>query len=300
MRPDYSLIIPSWNGRSLLEKNLPAVLTAVSGERVEVLVVDNGSSDGSLAWLKNLRAKNLRPLGLHKNFGFAAACNFAAKKARGRWLVLLNNDVVPENGFLKPLRPLLAQKNLFAVSLHEPQFSWANAFFENGFLNHSPGPKTAAPHFSFWASGGSGVFCRQLWRELGGFDLLYHPFYWEDVDLSYRAWKRGYRVIWSPDSVVFHHHESTVRRFPSAYVDLVKQRNELLFYWKNLTSPAFFAEHRRFLIRRLLKKPGYFRVVLAAFLKLPQVLAARRREKREARLTDEQVFLNFSQGDAGV
>lgn len=293
----FSLIIPNWNGKKLLEKNLPSVLTAAKEERAEIIIIDNGSVDESLHYLQDLASQNpsFQIIKLPKNYGFSYAVNLGIKKAQGKIVVLLNNDVAPKKDFLFPLKKHFANPQVFAVSLNEPQFSWARGEFKNGFFAHQPGPKTQKTHLSLWASGGSAAFNRKLWLKLGGFDRIYHPFYWEDVDLGYRAWKRGYQVLWEPRSIVHHHHESTVSRFSPKYIDLIKQRNELLFIWKNITSSQLTNEHKKALLKRIIKSPGYLKIFLAALAKLPQVLSRRRQEKKESQLTDEKIFKLFIQ-----
>jgi GT2 family glycosyltransferase len=292
---DFSIIIPTWNGRLLLEKNLPRVLAAVRGQKAEIIIVDDGSTDQTAKFLKNLVFKDLMNqfIELNRNYGFSHACNLGVSKARGEIVVLLNNDVVPERNFLEPLKKDFKNPKIFAVSFHEPQFSWAQAFWQAGFVQHRPGPKTKKACFSFWASGGSAAFRKIIWLELGGFDYLFQPFYWEDVDLCYRAWKRGFQILWEPDSIVHHRHESTISQFSPRYVSLITQRNELLFVWKNIVSPGLFKEHQQALIKRIFKNPGYSRIFLAAMVKLPQVLPQRSQEKREARLKDEEIFELF-------
>jgi GT2 family glycosyltransferase len=296
---EFSIIIPTWNGKKLLQKNLPKVVEAVSDQKAEIIVVDDGSTDGTAAYLKNLKPKSsmIRIIRLKENQGFASACNLGVKNSSGKIVVLLNNDVIPEKGFLKPLQKDLSDPKVFAVSCNEVGGKWGGpprANFENGFLHYTPGKKTKKTVHSLWASGGSAAFDRKTWFKLGGFDLLFSPFYWEDIDLSYRAWKRGYRVLWEPESRVSHRHESTISRLSESYVSLIKQRNELLFLWKNITSPKLILEHKKFLLKRAIKHPGYFRVVLSALVKLPQVLARRREGRREGRkqaqLTDRQIL----------
>lgn len=290
-RPVFSIVIPTWNGLGLLKKNLPQV-AAAAGKRVELVVVDNGSSDGSAAWIKKNFPEAVL-IGLSRNYGFGPACNLGMEKANAELVVLLNNDVVPEKDFLKPVQKIFADKRVFAVSLNEPQFSWAAASFEEGFFHHFPGPRTSQTHVSLWGSGGSAVFRREYWRRLGGFDPLYHPFYWEDVDLGFRAWKRGWRVLWEPKAVVHHRHEGTVSRFSPRFVALIKQRNELLFTWKNITDSELTRKHLKALVRKLVAHPGYLKIVLAALVKLPSVLVRRRREKAAAVLSDQQIFTFF-------
>ena len=288
----FSIIIPNWNGKSLLEKNLPAVLETTADE---VIVVDNGSTDGSVAWLKKTKQQKaiLRVVELEKNYGFGYACNLGAGQAKGEIVVLLNNDVVPEKDFLTPLGEDFQDQKVFAVSLGELQWSWAKGGWVGGFIEHRPGPKTKTPHLSFWASGGSGAFRKNLWKKLGGFDEIYRPFFWEDLDLSYRAWKRGYKIIWDPRAVVHHCHGQTVSRFPQNYVRLISQRNQLVFIWKNITSSKMFFEHFVFLLKRLFVQPKSWRQFLAAMIKLPKVLPKRIKEIKEGSISDEEVFRLF-------
>jgi GT2 family glycosyltransferase len=279
MKNFYSIVIPTWNGRRLLEKNLDSVLVTGADE---VVVVENGSSDGSLEYLQERRKrfKSLKVVSLAKNLGFGRGCNLGVEKTRGEIVVLLNNDVVPEGNFLEPLKKDFADPQVFAVSCCEPQWSWAKVEWRDGFLRHSVGQKTAKTHDSFWASGGSAAFRKSIWAELGGFDPLYAPFYWEDVDLCYRARKRGYKILWEPKSVVYHQHEGTIGvKFSKSYVDLIKQRNELLFIWKNITNKKRFAEHKQALWRRMVEHPGYIKVVLAALKKFSEVRVKREKEK---------------------
>lgn len=291
----FSIIIPNWDGKKLLEKNFLKVLTSV-GKDTEIIVVDNGSTDGSLDYLQEMVLKNppLRIVRFNQNYGFAYACNEGVKKTRGDIVVLLNNDVIPTKGFLRPLVNDFSDPSVFAVSFNEPQFSWAKGIFENGFLKHVPGPKSKKTHSSFWASGGSAAFRKRIWQELGGFDPLYYPFYWEDIDLCYRAWKRGYQILWEPRSIVHHQHQSTVSRFSKGYIDIIKQRNELFFIWKNMTSKKLINEHRKFLVKRLVKNPGYLKVILAALLNIARVFSRRLQEKNETKLSDEDIFTLFA------
>ncbi|MBM3208986.1 glycosyltransferase family 2 protein [Candidatus Shapirobacteria bacterium] len=290
---DFSIVIPNWNGEKLLRKNLPKVLAAHANE---VVVVDDGSTDGSTEFLKKISPKEakLRILGLKKNYGFVYACNLGMKEARSEAVVLLNNDVIPQEDFLRYISSHFQDPNLFAVSLHEPNWSWAKIEWKRGFFDHSPGIKSRVAHVSGWASGGSAVFRKSIWEKLGGFDQIYHPFYWEDIDLSYRAWKRGYKIIWEPKAIVHHEHEQTVSRFSPDYVRRISERNQLLFIWKNISDPKMILEHKFFLGRRLMFYPGYWRPFLAALAKFPQVLPRWLRERKEKKVADREIFVEFT------
>ena len=288
----FSIIIPNWNGKQILEGNLPEVLATGAQE---VIIVDNGSTDGSIEFLENLEKEGkIRLISLKKNFGFVYACNLGVKQAENELIILLNNDVIPSKDFLKPLRTHFKKKNVFAVSLNELQWSWACGQWEKGFVNHFPGNHAKKAHISFWASGGSGAFNKKIWDQLGGFDSLFHPFYWEDVDLSYRAWKRGFKIIWEPKAVVYHEHEGTIGpKFSKRYIELISKRNQLLFIWKNITDLKMTLEHKGYLFLKLLTKPGWWLPFLAALSKLPKILFKRLIEIKQAQVTDRQVFRKF-------
>ena len=87
----------------------------------------------------------------------------------------------------------------------------------------------------FYGGGGSCAFDRAKFLDIGGFDHLYRPFYLEDTDLGYMAWKRGWKVLYQPASVVYHEHRGTIgKRFSNAYIQSVLKKNFVLFAWKNI------------------------------------------------------------------
>lgn len=292
-----SIIIPNFNGETLLEKNLSSVLKAKENSQnhiIEIIIVDDGSRDNSVKTIisKFPQIKLIK----HKiNRGFSASVNTGVRAAKGDLVCLLNSDVLPENNFLESVFLHFQNSKVFAVSLNEiGDFGWAKASFVDGFIEHSTGSKSLTSHNTFWVSGGSGVFRRSIWMELGGMDeRLLSPFYWEDVDLCYRALKRGYMLVWEPGAKVTHIHEATINRFPKKYVQKIMERNQLLFIWKDLTSTNLFRKHIVGLLKRLAKHPGYVRIVLMALGRAGVVIKARKKEKKEARISDEAIFSRF-------
>jgi GT2 family glycosyltransferase len=253
---EVSIVIPNYNGEELLKKNLPKVLACLKnkGNRIkEIIIVDDASTDGSVKLIKE-KFPEVKLIKHKVNRGFSAAVNTGARTAKGKLIALLNNDVIPKEDCLVPVFPHFKNKKIFAVSLHEEGFSWAKGKFENGFVLHEPGPETKEAHETFWVSGGSGVFRRSQWMKLGGMDeKLFSPFYWEDLDLCYRAVKR----------------------------------------WKNLTSPYLFRRHVAGVLTKVVRHPGYIRIVLMALFKMKQVLRARKKEKKETKISDEAIFARF-------
>ena len=286
-----SIVIPNWKGKNLLEKNLPAVLAT---QPDELIVVDDASPDDSVSFLEK-NYPQIKIVKHKKNLGFAQAVNSGVAAAKGEIVALLNLDVVPEKEALRAILPNFEDKEVFAVSFNEPQFSWARIFWKQGFVGHESGQKTDKTHISAWASGGSAAFRKSVWFDLGGFDPLFHPFYWEDIDLSYRAWKRGFQILWEPKAMVHHKHEAIIgKNFSKNYIDFVSRRNQLLFIWKNITDWQMILEHKFFLAPKMIN-PRYWKVFLAAKMKMPKILAGRIKEYRQERVSDKEIFEKFKE-----
>lgn len=248
MEKTISVIIPNFNGRHLLQKNLPLVLKECNG--CEIIVVDDGSSDDSVEFIKK-NFKKIKLVARTKNGGFVKAINSGVEKAEGEWVLLLNSDVRPRENFLKPLLPHLQDKNLFAVGLedfsHEGEKIVTRgrgaAEFKKGFVAHRR--LSSEKGETFWVSGGSGLFNREKFTELGGLDVDYAPFYWEDIDLSYRARKAGYFCFFEPGSKVDHYHEEgAIQKTRSGFfIKTISYKNQFIFVWKNISDPLLLLQH---------------------------------------------------------
>lgn len=291
-----SVVIPNLNGEKLLEKNLPFVLKAKDNPKnniTEIIIVDDGSWDGSVKLIN----KNFPQVKLikHKiNRGFSAGVNTGVRTAKGDLVVLLNTDVIPSDDFLVPIFKHFENNKVFAVSMHEKGFSYAKGYFGAGYIQLAMGDEVSSPHPSFYVSGGSGVFRRSIWMELGAMDeKLLSPFYWEDIDICYRAEKRGYVNLWEPESHVVHNHESTIGKFPKIYVQRIKERNQLLVIWKNIHSPSLMRNHIIGIIRRTVKHPGYLRIIFMALGKIGIAMKARKKELKLDTVSDEAVFMQY-------
>ncbi|QQG42204.1 MAG: glycosyltransferase family 2 protein [Candidatus Woesebacteria bacterium] len=292
-----SVVIPSYNGEKLIEKNLPKVLAAKANPKnqiKEIIIVDDGSIDASVTLIKT-KFPSVKLIKHTKNRGFSAGVNTGVRASKGNLILLLNTDVLPENNFLEPVFKHFMDARTFAVSLHEKGYGWARGYFSEGYIQLGMGEEGNSVHSSFYVSGGSGVFRRSLWVELGGMDeKLLSPFYWEDIDICYRAAKRGYLNLWEPDGHVVHNHESTISKFSKSYVQKVRERNQLLMLWKNIHSKNLIRKHIAGLFMRLIKHPGYIRVILMALGRIGIAIKARKKEIKESKVSDEAVFSKFT------
>jgi len=288
-----SVIIPSFNGRSLLEKHLPAVLTALNywqKQGWEIIVVDDASEDNSIEFLKR-KFPQIKIVIHRKNLRFAGACNSGVKRAKGEIVLLLNNDVSPQKDFLFPLLEKFKEKNIFAVGCLEKEpgkektFGRGEMFFERGLALHRRA-ENQTELTTDWVSGGSGAFNRRKWLVLGGMDRLFRPAYEEDRDLSYRALKRGFKVLFCSESIVFHHHETTNQKaLGEKTMRLSSYKNQFLFVWKNITDFDYLIKHLFWLPYHLIiggiKTKG--EIVFGfgwALSQLPEALQSRRKAKR--------------------
>lgn len=305
-----SIVIPNWNGRDLLEKYLPSVVAAAAGNPDnEILVVDNASTDGSAAFVRE-RFPQVRVLELERNFGFGGGSNAGVRAARNDVVVLLNSDMRVEPGFLAPLLDGFTDANVFAVSCQiffsdparrREETGLAQGWWENGGLRvgHREDPEITSLFPCFYGGGGSCAFDRRKLLELGGFDRIYHPFYLEDTDLGYMAWKRGWKVLYQPLSIVYHEHRGTIgKRFSERHIQGVLKKNFLLFCWKNIHEWSRLAPHLLFTAAGVVftaffgdsPEQANLRGLWKAVLQLPRAMAARRRARALAAVSDTEAF----------
>ncbi|HUK89745.1 MAG TPA: glycosyltransferase [Blastocatellia bacterium] len=371
-RDGVSIVIPSWNGRHLLERFLPSIIGAAeqclrkSVSAVEVIVVDDGSTDGTVEWLSGQAfieaddsrsappiaaptrdaptrdapaghgAGGLPSVDIHEqgpmpqtngaapepkfwfirnanNLGFGRSCNKGFAQAHYPLVMLVNNDVELGSDCLSALLENFADAATFAahcktVDLRSGEECGTGKLgaFSKGFIrvHQSYIPRAplaeskAGPLYSMFATGGSAMFDRAKFLELGGFDELLAPFYWEDVEVSYRAWKRGYRIVYEPRAIARHQISSTIGRLNAGQVRRVQQRNRLLFHWINLHDRRMLASHLLWVFLLALSapfrlQPGFCVALGHALRSLPSVRPRRRQEKLASKLSDRQIFEIF-------
>jgi O-antigen biosynthesis protein len=305
-----TIVIPNWNGRDLLEKYLPSVIASIEAHPdSEIIVVDNGSEDSSAAFVRE-RFPQVRVLALDRNLGFGGGSNAGFRAALHDIVVLLNSDMRVEPQFLAPLLNGFNDDKTFAVACQiffsdptklREETGLTEGWWSQGALRvrHRAEPTIRDLFPCFYGGGGSCAFDRRKFLELGGFDGLLAPFYLEDTDLGYLAWKRGWKVLYQPSSVVYHEHRGTIgKRFSDAYIQTVLQKNYLLFTWKNihdwrrLTAHFFFAWANAmlsWLFGDSPERPSFTGIARAA-LQLPRAMASRSSARELAAISDAEAF----------
>lgn len=244
--PSVSIIIPNFNGKNLLEKNLTNVIEACQSscpQCQEIIIVDDGSTDDSVQFINSLipRQPIIKLITNRKNGGFSSAANQGVKSAHGEIVVLLNSDIYPEKGFIETLLPHFKDPQVFGIGMMDKSVENGQVilrgrgvgWWQRGFYVHQRGEVNQGS--TDWVSGGSGAFRKSIFLQLGGFAVIYNPFYWEDIDLSYRARQAGFKILFEPRSVVTHEHEKgTIKKeFSTNKVILIAFRNQFLFVWRN-------------------------------------------------------------------
>ena len=315
---NVSIVIPTWNGRPLLERFLPSVFAAAdryraaAGAEVEVLIVDDGGTDDTAFWLARTYPRRAELLMKRRNEGFAHACNTGFEFARHEVVLLLNNDVEVDPDAIGPLVRHFAEPDVFGVAALTTNLETGAATgvgkiggFSRGFLRvhqgYMPRERGATGLISIFASGGASAFSTAALRELGGFDTLYAPFYWEDVELSYRAWKRGWRVLFEPESRVRHQVSSTIGKvFPRREVRAVEHRNRLLAHWVHIHDPAMWRSHLRRVALLAIAAPlrgdlAFLDGLAQALARRSEALARRERERLAASRTDRELLALFEE-----
>ena len=263
-QPGISVVIPSREGRHLLERMLPGVKSDLSNG--EIIIVDNGSSDGTAEFLQ--RSHPQVRVDVHAApLSFARAANRGAELARYDRLCLLNNDMEVEPGFFSALDTAFQQDPaLFGAS--------AQIFFPEGVRREETG-KTAmrraetltpddypvfcdlpAPGESFspvlYGSGGCSLYDRRKFLELSGFDEFYEPAYVEDLDLGYRAWLHGWPSVYVAGARVLHRHRATSSRFyTTEQLSSFLEMNHVRFLLRAMQSLEVFVPYYRHAVARV-------------------------------------------------
>lgn len=263
---NISLIVTNWNGLNLLKRNFLSVVQN-SPEAKEIILADDASTDGSVHYISELQKKykQIKIIKNQTNLRFGKNSNNAVKSSTGDYIVLLNNDISPHPGYIKNALKHLYNKDVFGVGFSElGNENWARIFWENGYLQHEPGLDVSKTHISAWISGGGCIIKKSYFLQLGGFDDIYHPGYYEDADMGLRAWKSGYRLLWEPTSVIEHHHESTYSKLSKHEMNYVKERNRLLLTWRNIDDKGLLFQNKLAIIGRIILGPNYLKIVRAA------------------------------------
>ena len=248
--PRVAVVILNWNGKVLLEQFLPS-LGRSSYPNLELVVVDNGSTDQSVSFLQQ-QYPQIKTIILSENLGYAGGYNAALQQVEADYYILLNSDVEVSPGWVEPLIELMETHTNVAASQpkllsfhHKNKFEYAGAsggwidslgypFARGRVLEHCETDHgqydKAAP--IFWASGAAFCVRAKAFHEMNGFDASFFA-HQEEIDLCWRLQRKGYQIYSCPQSVVWHVGGSTLPKGNSQKTFL-NYRNNLWMLAKNL------------------------------------------------------------------
>jgi GT2 family glycosyltransferase len=245
----FSIVIPNWNGIKFIGMCLDSIALSTFKD-YEVIVVDNGSSDGS----KELVAEKypwVRHIKLPDNMGFAIACNEGIKAAKSDYICLLNNDIEVDPDWMAELYEGMERHPECGMGTSKMMFlDNRDVFYNTGDLFHiwsmgggrGQGQKDVGQYdieeYVFGACAGAGVYRRELFEKIGLFDDDFFIFA-EDVDLNLRSQLVGMKSIYLPKAKVYHIGTATVGLYSDRYVYLCK-RNDVFVLIKNFSLRLYF------------------------------------------------------------
>lgn len=229
-----SIIIPSFNGKKLFEELLPSLVKHID-QYIEVIIVDNGSSDGTCDWLKE-NYPQFELVSLTKNLGFTGGVNSGVKIATGKWLLILNNDCFINKSTIESLINHCLKNQFIASS---PLLVDREGILENaGYFvdlkvgkvrlntDHSKTDLDSKKDFVFGLTAACLLIDRRVFSDLGGLDESFHS-YLEDVDLFIRLHRAGYHYGVTGEEKVVHRHMSTSKNMGN-----FKQKQDVKNWWR--------------------------------------------------------------------
>jgi GT2 family glycosyltransferase len=310
--PFFSVIVLNWNGRHLLEECLKSLLSQTFRD-FETIVVDNGSVDGSVDLLQGRRDGEIKLIILASNIGFAGGNNAGMREAKGKYIVLLNNDTAVDSDWLAALHRAISrhpETGMFTPKIlnyyrRDEIDNTGHLIYPDGLARGHNRLEKNDGRFdeereALYPSGCAGVYKKEM---LDGIGLLDETFfaYGEDVDLGLRARWAGWECYYVPDAVVYHKYSATTGEYSPRKAFLV-ERNRIWILVNNfplreiLLSPFFTAYRcglhlvgavsgrgasgkfaREFSVGRLLLTIG--KAEVAAIIGLPRVFQMRRKRK---------------------
>ena len=239
-----TIIIPNYNGLKFLDECIRS-LKAQTYSNFRILVVDNGSQDGSAEWL---REKNIDTIFLEKNTGFSGAVNVGIRESHTPYVILLNNDVRADEYFVAELVRAIGQSDkIFSVSSRMIQMYHPDLLDDAGDMysilgwayQRGVGQRLNCcrrPCRVFSACAGAAIYRREVFDEIGYFDEM-HFAYLEDMDVGYRARIAGYDNVYCPEAIVWHVGSGTSGSKYNPFKVKLAARNNVYLYYKNMPAP---------------------------------------------------------------
>jgi GT2 family glycosyltransferase len=241
--PLFSVVVLNWNGRHLLEECLSTIRSQTFGN-FETIVVDNGSTDGSADWVKDHWAESVSIVALSSNLGFAGGNNAGIRRARGRYVTLLNNDTAVAPGWLAAMDEAVRRHpdaGMFTPKIlnyyrRDEIDNTGHLIYPDGLARGRDRLEKDDGRFdgegeTLWPSGCAGVYKKEMLDEIGLLDDLFFA-YGEDVDLGLRGRWAGWTCFYVPSANVYHKYSATTGMY-SPEKAFLAERNRIWLLFKN-------------------------------------------------------------------
>ena len=323
-----SIVIPHWNNVDILSECLESI-SATDFDSVETIVVDNASTDNSVASVRS-NYPNVKLIENEKNYGYAGGCNIGAEAASGDYLIFLNNDTVQEKDWISNLiKTINSNDKIAAVQPKILNYYNRNIFdYAGGSGGHMDiycFPFARGRIFSFqendegqynnkekcfWSSGTCFMVRRELFQKAGGFDDSFFA-HMEEIDLCWRLYAMGFEVWVEPDSVVYHKNALTLPMHSHKKYYL-NHRNSLLMLLGNYSIknvfligiPRLILEKIACLYSILMLDWRHFTAILRSLFWIifhPNVIMKKRKSFSKIRtITDKKIMENMMQSSIVV
>ncbi|MBI5573995.1 MAG: glycosyltransferase [Elusimicrobia bacterium] len=291
---------------------MPSVIDALKnyqGES-EIIVVDDNSSDKSVEEIKKFKGVNV--IQMKSNGGFAHTCNKGLFVARYGVVLFLNNDVSLSKNFFHFFSDHFNDPAVFAVTVKSFRVAdgrfldggkigtWRYGYWrvsQNYDVTETENSYLERPYLSFTVQGAFFFADREKMLNLNGFDELMSPYIYEETDLSYRALKRGWKIVYEPSCIARHEVGPSIKKRSHYYkVRILSERNRLIFLWKNIHDrQMFYISIWYFAVILLTLNPVKWAAFLWAFAKIYKIYHSRINEKNACVKTDKEIYIYFSE-----
>ena len=250
-----SIVIPNYNGGVLLPQILPPAIAALTntGLPYEIIVADDCSTDDSVNLLHE-KFPEVKSIANEKNSGFSVTANKGIRAAQYTWVLLLNSDVKLEPGYFQSLLKYTNNPGVFGVMGRI--IGWEDDIVQDGAkypFFHGVKIKTSGNYllkdksqmkgglYSMYVSGANAFLNKEIFLSIGGFNEMFSPFYAEDTELSFRAWRLGYICLYEYNAICRHRTSSTIANTrKKKQVNIIYNRNKMYLHAIHLDFPDNF------------------------------------------------------------
>jgi GT2 family glycosyltransferase len=311
MQKSISVVIPNYNGIDLFEVNLPLLYKALqkSGVSHEIIIVDDASNDNSVDFLEQYYPDIIIIVN-KKNMGFSTTMNRGIYAAKNNLVFSINSDVVLTEDYFLPLFRYFNEPNTFAVAgkiigldddivkdtAKYPDYSLGNIRGTTNYkiINYLPNKKTIGIP-SFFTSGANTLYDREKLVYIEGFTELYSPYYREDLDLSIKAWRMGWKSYYEEKAVCRHQTSITIKKYNRPRkISIITKRNKLIMHFTHLDGMGWSIFICKTLLKLLFSWVKLDFIYYVAFknflLMIPQIFDLRKNLKSKAQNLNKKLI----------